>query len=94
MLLLFVHAASAQISLPVRELGGDLGAVREFAQTADDLGFAHLRVPDQVIRPKSGPLHEPLTLLSWVAGFTRRPSPSAASSGSGLAKRSMDRAVE
>jgi probable F420-dependent oxidoreductase len=60
------------ISLPVRELGGDLGAVREFAQTADDLGFAHLRVPDQVIRPKSGPLHEPLTLLSWVAGLTRQ----------------------
>ena len=60
------------ISLPVRELGGDLGAVREFAQTADDLGFARLRVPDQVIRPKSGPLHEPLTLLSWVAGFTRQ----------------------
>lgn len=59
------------ISLPVRELRDDLGAIREFAQTADDLGFAHLRVPDQVIRPKSGHLHEPMTLLSWVAGITR-----------------------
>jgi probable F420-dependent oxidoreductase len=60
------------ISLPVRELQDDLGAIRAFAQTADDLGFAHLRVPDQVIRPESGHLHEPLTLLAWVAGFTRR----------------------
>ncbi len=60
------------VSLPVRELKDDLGAIREFAQTADELGFAHLRVPDQVIRPRSGHLHEPLTLLAWVAGFTRR----------------------
>ncbi|MEM9175797.1 MAG: TIGR03619 family F420-dependent LLM class oxidoreductase [Myxococcota bacterium] len=60
------------ISLPVRELENDLGAIREFAQTADDLGLAHLRVPDQVIRPKSGHLHEPMTLLAWVAGLTRR----------------------
>lgn len=60
------------ISLPVRELREDLGAIREFAQRADDLGFAHLRVPDQVIRPKSGHLHEPLTLLAWIAGFTNQ----------------------
>lgn len=60
------------ISLPVRELANDLGAIREFAETADDLGFAHLRVPDLVMRPNSGHLHEPMTLLSWVAGFTKR----------------------
>jgi probable F420-dependent oxidoreductase len=60
------------ISLPVRELKDDLGAIREFAQTADELGFAHLRVPDQVIRPESGHLHEPMTLLGWVAGITRQ----------------------
>ncbi len=60
------------ISLPVRELENDLGAIREFAQTADGLGLAHLRVPDQVIRPKSGHLHEPMTLLAWVAGITQR----------------------
>ena len=29
-------------------------------------------MPDQVIRPKSGHLHEPMTLLAWVAGITRR----------------------
>lgn len=60
------------ISLPVRELKDDLAAIRAFAETADDLGFTHLRVPDQVIRPKSGHLHEPMTLLSWIAGFTRQ----------------------
>ena len=58
------------ISLPVRELQNDLAAIREFAVTAEELGFTHLRVPDLVIRPGSGELHEPMTLLAWVAGFT------------------------
>lgn len=58
------------ISLPVRELQDDLAAVRDFAEAAEGLGFTHLRVPDLVIRPDAGPLHEPLTLLSWIAGST------------------------
>ena len=58
------------ISLPVRELQDDLEGLREFAQTAEDLGFTHLRVPDLVLRPNGGHLHEPLTLLSWVAAST------------------------
>ena len=58
------------ISLPVRELENDLGAIKAFAQTADELGFTHLRVPDQVIRPQSGHLHEPLTVLAYIAGLT------------------------
>jgi probable F420-dependent oxidoreductase len=60
------------ISLPVRELRDDLAAIREFAQAADELGFRHLRVPDQVIRASSGPLHEPLTLLAYLAAITSR----------------------
>ncbi len=60
------------VSLPVRELRDDLGAIREFAQLADELGYSHLRVPDQVLRPKSGHLHEPLTLLSYIAGCTEQ----------------------
>ncbi len=52
------------VSLPVRELKDDMVAVRDFAQTAEELGFTHLRVPDQVARPNSGHLLEPLTLLS------------------------------
>ena len=60
------------ISLPVRELQGDLGAIRAFAQTADELGYTHLRVPDQVLRPDSGYVHEPLTLLAYVAAITQK----------------------
>lgn len=60
------------ISLPVRELGNDLGAIRAFAQAADELGYTHLRVPDLVLRPGSGALHEPMMLLAWVAAITER----------------------
>ena len=60
------------ISLPVREMAGDLGAIREFAQAAENLGLKHLRVPDQVIRPHSGHLHEPLSLLCYIAAITEK----------------------
>ena len=60
------------VSLPVRELKDDLGAIKAFAVLADELGFTHLRVPDQVLRPESGHLHEPLTLLSYLAAVTNR----------------------
>lgn len=60
------------ISLPVRDLESDLGAIRDFAQTAESLGLTHLRVPDQVIRQNSKHLHEPLTLMAWLAGITER----------------------
>lgn len=60
------------ISLPVREFGNDLGAIKAFAQTAEALGCTHLRVPDQVLRPGSGDLHEPMMLLAYVAAVTER----------------------
>ena len=59
------------VSLPVRELRDDLAAIRDFAQLAEALQFTHLRVPDQIARPESGHLHEPLTLLSYLAACTR-----------------------
>ncbi len=58
------------ISLPVRELQGDLGAIKAFAQAAEGLGLTHLRIPDQVLRPDSGYLHEAMTLLAYVAAIT------------------------
>ncbi len=58
------------VSLPVRELCDDLGAIRGFAQLAEELAFTHLRIPDQIARPESGALHEPLTLLSYLAACT------------------------
>jgi len=58
------------ISLPVREMQADLTAIRDFAQQAEELGFSHLRVPDQVIRADSGYVHEPLTLMAYIAAIT------------------------
>ncbi len=60
------------VSLPVRELQNDLGAIRDFALLAEELAFTHLRVPDLVLRPDGGHLHEPLTLLSWITAHTTR----------------------
>jgi len=60
------------VSLPVRELEDDLGAIRAFAELAEELGYTHLRIPEQIAREDSGHLHEPMTLLAWVAGFTRK----------------------
>ncbi len=58
------------VSLPVRELEDDLAAIRDFATLAEELGFTHLRIPEQIARKDSGPLHEPLTLLAYLAGCT------------------------
>lgn len=58
------------VSLPVRELQNDLVAIRDFAQLADGLGLSHLRVPEQIIRPSAGHLHESLMVLSYVAALT------------------------
>ncbi|NKB98420.1 MAG: TIGR03619 family F420-dependent LLM class oxidoreductase [Pseudomonadales bacterium] len=60
------------ISLPVREMADDLGAIRDFAQTAEGLGLTHLRVPDQVIRPGNSHLHDPMMLLAYIAGITSK----------------------
>lgn len=60
------------ISLPVRELQDDLGAIRAFAQAADEAGFTHLRVPDLVLRPEGKHLHEPMMLLAYIAAITER----------------------
>ena len=60
------------VSLPVRELKNDLGAIREYAQTAEEMGLTHLRVPDQVIRPDSGHMHEPMMMMAYIAAITTR----------------------
>ena len=58
------------VSLPVRELQDDLVAIRDFATLAEELGFTHLRIPEQIARKESGHLHEPLTLLAYLSGCT------------------------
>lgn len=60
------------VSLPVRELENDLGAIRDFAQLAEELGLNHLRVPDQVLRSGNKHLHEPMMLLAYIAAVTEK----------------------
>ena len=60
------------VSLPVRELGDDIGLIVEFARAAEELGLTHLRVPEQIYRSGSGPLHEPMTLLTYIAAVTEK----------------------
>ena len=74
------------VSFPQREgqMGTDLGAIREFAQAAEALGYGYLRTGDHVLganvasRPNwRGPYghtdlwHEPFVLFGYLAGITR-----------------------
>jgi probable F420-dependent oxidoreductase len=71
------------VVFPQTELGGDPGAVREFATAASELGYAHIAVFDHVLgadpavhRDWSGPydvhttFHEPLVLFGYLAALT------------------------
>ncbi len=70
---------------PQVELGGDTGAVKAFAQAAEDLGYDHLVIYDHVLgavhagrQPKltgpykeTDPFHEPLITFAYLAGITK-----------------------
>ena len=60
------------ISLPVRELGNDLGAIRAFAQTADEIGYTHLRVPRPGAPARQRRLARTMMLLAYVAAITEQ----------------------
>ena len=74
------------VTFPQREsgIGADLGAVREYVQAVESLGYDHLRTGDHVLganaasRPDwRGPYnhtdlwHEPLVLFGYLAAITR-----------------------
>jgi alkanesulfonate monooxygenase SsuD/methylene tetrahydromethanopterin reductase-like flavin-dependent oxidoreductase (luciferase family) len=62
----------------------DPGAVRDYAQAVEDLGYVHLSAwehvvgvdltgrPDWVGPPTLQPIHEPLVLFGYLAALTRR----------------------
>ena len=62
----------------------DPGAVRDYAQAAEDLGYAHLSAWEHVVGvdltnrpdwegpPTLQPIHEPLVLFGYVAAVTHR----------------------
>src|SRR5262249_52986303 len=76
----------AGVVYPQIELGGDPGAVKAFAQAAEDLGYDHIVLYDHVLgavhagrEPKltgpyteTDPFHEPLVTFAYLAGITRR----------------------
>lgn len=74
------------VVFPSTDIGTDIAMIRDFAQTAEELGYSHLLLPDHVLGavhegrqpPLSGPydeeteFHEPLTLFSYLAAITTR----------------------
>ncbi len=74
------------VSVPMTEIGDDLGALRDYIQAAEDLGYDHVRILDHVLGadPQFHPevsefpytyksyTHEPFTLLSYLAAITER----------------------
>lgn len=71
------------VIFPQTEIGADPGAIREYAQTVEGLGYHHLGVYEHVLgaNPASRPgwqgythkdmFHEPLVLFGFLAAITR-----------------------
>jgi probable F420-dependent oxidoreductase len=71
------------VVFPQTEIGTDPGAVRDYAQAAEALGYEHLLVFDHVLggEPRDGrtggynhlsTFHEPFVLFGYLAGLTQR----------------------
>ena len=74
------------VTVPITEFGDDFGAVRDYVQAAEDLGYSHIRTLDHVLGadPKFHPevprfpythesyIHEPFTLLGYLAAITTK----------------------
>ncbi len=72
------------ILYPQTEYGSDPGAIREFAQTAEELGFSHILTYEHVLgvdpdRPGwkgiyslEDPFHEPFSLFCFMAAVTKQ----------------------
>src|SRR2546429_9155950 len=73
------------ISLPLVDIKGDPATVRDFAQTAEEMGFHHLAAPDHVLggnvasRPGWGGrntskdfFHDPFVLFGFLSACTQK----------------------
>lgn len=73
------------VVFPQTEIGADAGAIREFAQAAEELGYHHILAYDHVLgaNPASRPgwrppytnkdmFHEPFVLFGYLAGLTKK----------------------
>ena len=68
---------------PTRDIGGDPARMRDWAQAAEDLGFATIEVPDHVfgaaardgwnpLYNETDPFHETFTTLAFLAAVTKK----------------------
>ncbi|MDA1098414.1 MAG: LLM class F420-dependent oxidoreductase [Proteobacteria bacterium] len=73
------------VSFPQTDIGNDPVVIRDFVQTAEDLGFKRLTLVDHILGAKDARdtpwavhytiqygFHEPMTLFAWIAGFTEK----------------------
>lgn len=73
------------VVFPQTEIGNDPAAIKDYAQTAEELGFLHVLTYDHVVganpasrpgwRPPYGHLdafHEPMVLFGYLAGLTKK----------------------
>jgi len=67
---------------PTRDIGGDPARIRDWAQAAEDLGYAYIEVPDHVfgatarggwtpLYNETDPFHETFTTLAFLAAATK-----------------------
>lgn len=68
---------------PTRDVGSDPAKIRDWAQAAEDLGFAYIEVPDHVfgatardgwtpLYNEKDPFHETFVMLGFLAAVTKR----------------------
>jgi probable F420-dependent oxidoreductase len=68
--------------LPTRDIGSDPAKIRDWAQAAEDLGFAYIEVPDHVfgatardgwtpLYNERDPFHETFVMLGFLAAATK-----------------------
>src|SRR5260370_5348624 len=69
--------------LPLGDMGGDPATVREYAQTAEEIGYDFVEAPDHVLgaseasaseagRTGAGLYHDPFVLFGYLAGGTNK----------------------
>ncbi len=74
------------VIFPQTEIGADVGAIRDYAQATEDLGFAHIFIADHVLGADTqfhthpslanysqhSVVHESLTLMGYLAAITEK----------------------
>ena len=69
--------------LPLGDIGGDPATVREYARTAEAIGYGFVEAPDHVLgaseasaseagRTGAGLYHDPFVLFGYLAGCTNK----------------------